>query len=564
MAPFPLGVVADIQWRKHHPVRVKMQIFLWVCCTCVILSSFTLTAGEVMTIADEIHPPRIWFEAPIFDKAVSKFTFTYNVSFRVENCCPEIYISGFMSNQSMMSPSRECFSGECPVEDWFNQYHICLKKSSHLSSCEIRNGSYECHGGRTFLSVEERFWKMEVGRHCIDTRELQMRYQVSVNPEINIQCESNPMTTCVEISGTRIIFPNLLGQTGSRPALTLVRHLAVLNVNHQCYQHHQYFTCLAMFQTCNNGVPFSPCRQMCVDFKEGCSVALGKSSWGDNNIQCDRFPDSLDPSVCLYKPVTCPVPKEPIDGSVTYNTTAVNDVASYVCDDGFDLHGEMTGTCLLSGNWNGAVPDCQKRVKSWKFPQYGIAVTCVFILIACVLLAGGCHFRHEIALLVRYHCQRRRSRSKAVSDPETTNQTDKVKLFLTHSNLDCDDVELLVPLIEINLPECSVITYEHDFMPGRPIIDCVMEGVWASDAVMVYLSQSYIDSEWCDFEFNEACRRISREPSFRLVILVNTEPEGIDKLRRIPDKLKTYLRTHIYLSTKEPQFWRKLRVSLLK
>ena len=49
----------------------------------------------------------------------------------------------------------------------------------------------------------------------------------------------------------------------------------------------------------------------------------------------------------------------PADGSVTF--TASNyfeSVATFTCDDGYDLIGECQLVCLSDGNWSGSKPSC--------------------------------------------------------------------------------------------------------------------------------------------------------------------------------------------------------------
>ena len=49
-------------------------------------------------------------------------------------------------------------------------------------------------------------------------------------------------------------------------------------------------------------------------------------------------------------------------GTVTYSTTGDltnGTVATYSCDDGDELVGEETRTCLVDGTWTGAESECK-------------------------------------------------------------------------------------------------------------------------------------------------------------------------------------------------------------
>ena len=67
----------------------------------------------------------------------------------------------------------------------------------------------------------------------------------------------------------------------------------------------------------------------------------------------------------------CPALLDPINGAVTWTSLTVGGVATYVCDDGFELEGSMTRTCESSGMWSGEEPMCRGMykvtVRSYKF-----------------------------------------------------------------------------------------------------------------------------------------------------------------------------------------------------
>ena len=54
----------------------------------------------------------------------------------------------------------------------------------------------------------------------------------------------------------------------------------------------------------------------------------------------------------------CPVPKDPVDGSVTWESRGHNAIIRYSCDPGFSLVGASVQMCLFSGEWNDSMPMC--------------------------------------------------------------------------------------------------------------------------------------------------------------------------------------------------------------
>ena len=48
----------------------------------------------------------------------------------------------------------------------------------------------------------------------------------------------------------------------------------------------------------------------------------------------------------------------PTNGAVTVNGFTTGDTAVYSCDEGYELVGEQTRTCMSNSQWSGAAPTC--------------------------------------------------------------------------------------------------------------------------------------------------------------------------------------------------------------
>ena len=59
--------------------------------------------------------------------------------------------------------------------------------------------------------------------------------------------------------------------------------------------------------------------------------------------------------------INCGNPGEPSNGSVTFNDSLIGSVATYDCDFGFRLKGNVQRTCQQSGLWNGTAPRCERK-----------------------------------------------------------------------------------------------------------------------------------------------------------------------------------------------------------
>ena len=61
----------------------------------------------------------------------------------------------------------------------------------------------------------------------------------------------------------------------------------------------------------------------------------------------------------LVKGLDCESVTPPQHGNVTVNGTLYGDSIQFVCNAGYDLHGNKTADCLATGNWSTEVPTCQ-------------------------------------------------------------------------------------------------------------------------------------------------------------------------------------------------------------
>ena len=87
----------------------------------------------------------------------------------------------------------------------------------------------------------------------------------------------------------------------------------------------------------------------------------------------------------------CPALLDPINGAVTWTSLTEGGVATYVCDDGFELEGSMTRTCESSGMWSGEEPLCRGMLIT---PLY--KVTYVLHVLICTLLNAV----HSIIIII--------------------------------------------------------------------------------------------------------------------------------------------------------------------
>ncbi|KAE8588736.1 hypothetical protein XENTR_v10022717 [Xenopus tropicalis] len=141
--------------------------------------------------------------------------------------------------------------------------------------------------------------------------------------------------------------------------------------------------------------------------------------------------------------------------------------------------------------------------------------------------------------------------------------------FISYSHSDADWVrgELLHQL-ESCSPPYRVCIHERDFLPGRWIIDNIIENIENSRKIIFVLSRNFVNSEWCNYELYFAHQRAVGH-ALEDVILVVKEKVTMEDLPKRFQKLRKLLRTKTYLEwplehTRQHFFWIQLRSILGK
>ncbi|KAM7309480.1 protein toll-like [Ixodes scapularis] len=132
-------------------------------------------------------------------------------------------------------------------------------------------------------------------------------------------------------------------------------------------------------------------------------------------------------------------------------------------------------------------------------------------------------------------------------------------VFVSFSSKDSAFVyDTLVPGIEAM--GFSACTYHRNFKGGFLIQDIIQEAVSCSRRTLLLLSENFVESEWCLWEFRVAHHRALQDRINRLVLL---QLDDVDP-SRLDEELQLYMRTINYLRWGEAHFWDKLLYSLPK
>ena len=131
--------------------------------------------------------------------------------------------------------------------------------------------------------------------------------------------------------------------------------------------------------------------------------------------------------------------------------------------------------------------------------------------------------------------------------------------FVSYSGLDCDFIaQELVPRLEEprNGKEgYKLCVHDRDFPAGGSTAETIIDVIGNSKRVIVVLSNNYLRSRWCRYEFEQANFQLVQEGKNRIILVLLEEVD--------PDLISTeignYMMTRTYLKYKDPKLWTKIQ-----
>ncbi|XP_075042156.1 toll-like receptor 4 [Mixophyes fleayi] len=139
--------------------------------------------------------------------------------------------------------------------------------------------------------------------------------------------------------------------------------------------------------------------------------------------------------------------------------------------------------------------------------------------------------------------------------------------FVIHSSLDEEWVkEQLVPKLEDGNPSFQLCLHYRDFLPGIPITsNIVNEGIRRSRNALIIVSQNFIESKWCSFEFEMVMSWQFLESQCGVIVIVLEAVKDAQLKQMIG--LNKYLRKNTYLKwtdgyLERKVFWMRLTEAL--
>uniref|UniRef100_A0A8C5QB97 Toll-like receptor 2 n=1 Tax=Leptobrachium leishanense TaxID=445787 RepID=A0A8C5QB97_9ANUR len=221
----------------------------------------------------------------------------------------------------------------------------------------------------------------------------------------------------------------------------------------------------------------------------------------------------------------------------------------YICDSPSAVRNERIQDAQLS------IVKCHKTVF--------VIVSCIILIVLIVIMAALCHFLHVIWYLKMTWAWLKAKRKPA----DASDRDICYNAFVSYSEMDSEWVEnMMTQELENTHPPLKLCLHKRDFVPGKWIIDNIIEAMEKSYKTLFILSEHFVKSEWCKYELEFSHFRLFEENN-DTAILILLEPMEKESMPKRFYKLRKLMSTRTYMEwptdeEEQHNFWHNLKSTL--
>ncbi|NWV25378.1 TLR21 protein, partial [Origma solitaria] len=221
----------------------------------------------------------------------------------------------------------------------------------------------------------------------------------------------------------------------------------------------------------------------------------------------------------------------------------------YVCDSPLAVRGAQVGAVRLS------LMECHRSLV--------VSLICVLVFLLILLLVAVGYKYHVVWYLRMTWAWLQAKRKPKRAPPKDV----CYDAFVSYSENDSDWVEnTMVRQLEQACPPFRLCLHKRDFVPGKWIVDNIIDCIEKSHKTLFVLSEHFVQSEWCKYELDFSHFRLFDENN-DAAILVLLEPIQSKAIPKRFCKLRKIMNTKTYLEwpleeEKQQVFWENLKVAL--
>ncbi|XP_066852177.1 toll-like receptor 2 type-2 isoform X1 [Anser cygnoides] len=222
---------------------------------------------------------------------------------------------------------------------------------------------------------------------------------------------------------------------------------------------------------------------------------------------------------------------------------------SYICDSPLSVRGVQVGAVQLS------LMECHRSLV--------VSLICaVVFLVILILVAIG--YKYHAVWYMRMTWAWLQAKRKPKRAPPKDICYDA---FVSYSENDSNWVEnVMVQELEQACPPFRLCLHKRDFVPGKWIVDNIIDSIEKSHKTLFVLSEHFVQSEWCKYELDFSHFRLFDENN-DAAILILLEPIQSQAIPKRFCKLRKIMNTKTYLEwpheeEQQEMFWFNLKVAL--
>ncbi|NWV75647.1 TLR22 protein, partial [Dasyornis broadbenti] len=221
----------------------------------------------------------------------------------------------------------------------------------------------------------------------------------------------------------------------------------------------------------------------------------------------------------------------------------------YVCDSPLAVRGAQVGAVHLS------LMECHRSLV--------VSLICVVVfLVILLLVAVG--YKYHVVWYLRMTWAWLQAKRKPKRAPPKDICYDA---FVSYSENDSEWVEnTMVRELEQACPPFRLCLHKRDFVPGKWIVDNIIDSIEKSHKTLFVLSEHFVQSEWCKYELDFSHFRLFDENNDAAILVLlepiqsKAIPKRFCKLRKIMNS-KTYLEWPLE-EEQQQMFWFNLKIAL--
>ncbi|NXU61624.1 TLR22 protein, partial [Horornis vulcanius] len=221
----------------------------------------------------------------------------------------------------------------------------------------------------------------------------------------------------------------------------------------------------------------------------------------------------------------------------------------YVCDSPLAVRGAQVGAVHLS------LMECHRSLV--------VSLICVLVFLVILLLVAVGYKYHVVWYLRMTWAWLQAKRKPKRAPPKDV----CYDAFVSYSENDSDWVEnTMVRELEQACPPFRLCLHKRDFVPGKWIVDNIIDSIEKSRKTLFVLSEHFVQSEWCKYELDFSHFRLFDENN-DAAILVLLEPIQSKAIPKRFCKLRRIMNTKTYLEwpageEQQQMFWFNLKIAL--